>query len=162
VEAVASVAVVREENGNMKTFTEEFDSTRIEAAIARAEKKTSGEIRVVVHRAPTENPVTTAAAEFARLEMHHTRARNAVLILIAPASRTFAIYGDKGINEKCGQDFWNDVAAALRDDFQHGVFTDGIIKAVERVAAALEKHFPYRSGDTNELSDTFIDRGIVI
>jgi uncharacterized membrane protein len=156
------VAAAREENGDMKTFSEEFDSTRIEAAIARAEKKTSGEIRVVVHRAPTDNPLMTAAAEFARLEMHRTRARNAVLILLAPASRTFALYGDKGINEKCGQHFWNDVAAALRVDFQHGVFTDGIIKAVERVSTALEAHFPYRAGDTNELPDRFIDRGIVI
>jgi uncharacterized membrane protein len=94
--------------------------------------------------------------------MHRTRERNAVLIFIAPASRTFAIYGDKGINEKCGQHLWDDVAAAMRGDFQHGVFTDGVIKAVERVAAALATHFPYRPGDTNELSDTFIDRGIVI
>jgi uncharacterized membrane protein len=156
------VAAVREEDGNMKTFSEEFDSARIERAIAAAEKKTSGEIRVVVHRAPTDNPVTTAATEFARLEMHRTRDRNAVLILLAPASRTFAIYGDKGINEKGGQDFWNDVAAAMRSDFQHGVFTDGIIKAIDRVSTLLAAHFPYRSDDVNELPDDFIDRGVVI
>ena len=146
----------------MKTFQQEFDSARIERAIAAAEKKTSGEIRVVVHRAPTENPVTTAAAEFARLNMHRTRARNAVLILLAPESRTFAVYGDKGIHEKVGQDFWSEVAAGMRDDFQHGVFTDGIVKAVDRIAALLTTHFPYRDGDINELPDDFIDRGIVI
>lgn len=146
----------------MKTFQQEFDSARIERAIAAAEKKTSGEIRVVVHRAPTENPVTTAAAEFARLNMHRTRARNAVLILLAPESRTFAVYGDKGIHEKVGQDFWSEVAAGMRNDFQHGVFTDGIVKAVDRIAALLTTHFPYRDGDINELPDDFIDRGIVI
>jgi uncharacterized membrane protein len=146
----------------MKTFTEEFDSARIERAIAAAEKKTSGEIRVVVHRAPTDNPVTTAAAEFARLNMHRTRARNAVLILLAPESRTFAIYGDKGIHEKVGQDFWSGVAAGMRNDFQHGVFTDGIVKAIDHVATLLATHFPYRADDTNELPDDFIDRGTVI
>ena len=146
----------------MKTFSEEYDSPRIERAIAAAEKKTSGEIRVVVHRAPTENPVTTAAGEFARLNMHRTRARNAVLILLAPESRTFAIYGDKGIHEKAGQDFWSEVAASMRGDFQHGVFTEGIVKAIDRVASQLATHFPYRDDDSNELPDDFIDRGIVI
>lgn len=146
----------------MKTFNEEFDSARIERAVAAAEKKTSGEIRVVVHRAPTANPVSSAAAEFARLEMHRTRNRNAVLILLAPESRAFAIYGDKGIHDKGGQDFWNEVAAAMRDDFQHGVFTDGIVKAIDRVATLLATHFPYRSDDVNELPDDFIDRGVVI
>ncbi|MGC4073548.1 MAG: TPM domain-containing protein [Nibricoccus sp.] len=146
----------------MKTFKEEFDSARIERAIAAAEKKTSGEIRVVVHRAPTENPVTTAAAEFARLNMHRTRARNAVLILLAPESRTFAVYGDKGIHEKVGQDFWSEVASEMRDAFQHGVFTEGIVKAIDQVATLLATHFPYQDGDINELPDDFIDRGIVI
>lgn len=51
--AAVSAAAVPEENGNMKTFQEAYDSTRIESAIAHAEKKTSGEIRVVIHRAPT-------------------------------------------------------------------------------------------------------------
>ncbi len=146
----------------MKTFTEEFDSARIERAIAAAEKKTSGEIRVVVHRAPTENPVSTAAAEFARLEMHRTRHRNAVLILLAPGSRTFAIYGDKGVHEKGGQNFWDAVAAAMRADFQLGVFTEGIVAAIDRVATVLATHFPYRADDINELPDDFIDRGVVI
>lgn len=106
--------------------------------------------------------MTAAAAEFARLEMHRTRARNAVLIFIAPESRTFAIYGDKGIHEKCGQHFWDEVAAAMREDFVHDVFTDGVVKAVERVGARLATHFPYRPDDTNELSDDFVDRGVVI
>lgn len=146
----------------MNTFEEEFDPARIERAIAAAEKKTSGEIRVVVHRAPTDNPVTTAATEFARLNMHRTRHRNAVLILLAPASHTFAVYGDEGIHEKVGQDFWSELAAGMSDDFQHGLFTDGIVKAIDRVANRLAPYFPYRDDDINELPDDFIDRGIVI
>lgn len=146
----------------MKTFQEEFDSARIERAIAAAEKKTSGEIRVVVHRTPTDNPVTTAAAEFARLNMHRTRARNAILILLAPESRTFAIYGDQGIHEKVGQDFWSEIASVMRNDFQHGVFTEGIVKAIDRVGTLLSTHFPWQDGDINELPDDFIDRGTVI
>jgi uncharacterized membrane protein len=156
------VAAAQEENGDMKTFTQDFDAARIESAIARAEKKTSGELRVVVHRGPTENPVGTAAAEFARLEMHRTRGRNAVLILLAPDSHTFAIYGDKGIHDKCGQGFWDGVAEAMRADFRHGLFTDGVVNALDRVGMLLSSHFPYRDDDINELPDDFIDRGTVI
>lgn len=146
----------------MKTFSQDFDAHQIERAIAAAETKTSGEIRVVVHRSASEDVVADAAREFASLGMHRTKQRNAVLIFLAPASHTFAIYGDRGIHEKCGQTFWNDVTSALRADFQRGAFTDGVIKAIERASDLLARHFPWHPGDTNELPDDFVDRGIVI
>ena len=146
----------------MKTFVEQLDASRIEGAIAAAERLTSGEFRVVVHHAAVDDPVATAREEFARLEMHRTRERNAVLILVAPESRKFAIFGDEAIHAKCGQPFWDEVTAAMTNYFREGKFTDGLVLAIDRAGRLLAKHFPRRPDDKNELPDNLIDRGTVI
>jgi len=146
----------------MKTFTEQLDAKRIEQAIAAAEHLTSGEFRVVIQRGAVADPVATARAEFARLEMFKTRHRNAVLILVAPESRTFAIFGDEAIHGKCGQVFWDEVAAAMASYFRESKFTDGLVHAIDHAGKLLAKHFPRQAGDKNELPDDVIDRGTVI
>ena len=100
--------------------------------------------------------------EFARLEMHKTHARNAVLILVAPQSRKFAIFGDEAIHAKCGQPFWDEVAAAMTGYFREGKFTDGLVHAIGHAGQFLAKHFPRQPDDKNELPDNVIDRGPVI
>ena len=146
----------------MHKFVAQLDHKRIESAIASAERRTSGELRVVIRRDAIGDPVAAAREEFARLEMHRTRERNAVLILVAPTSRKFAIFGDEGVHAKCGQTFWDDVAAAMTGYFQQGKFTERIIHALERAGTLLAKHFPHRPDDKNELPNEVIERGPVI
>ena len=146
----------------MKTFVDQLDSKRIEHAIAAAELLTSGEFRVVIHRATVSDPVAAARDEFARLEMYKTRERNAVLILVAPESRNFAIFGDEGIHAKCGQPFWDEVATAMTGYFREEKFTDGLVHAIGHAGRFLAKHFPRQPDDKNELPDSVIDRGTVI
>ena len=146
----------------MKSFQEQLDSQRIEHAIAAAERLSSGELRVVIQRGSVADPVTTARNEFARLEMFRTRERNAVLILVAPESRNFAIFGDDAIHAKCGQAFWDEVAAAMTGYFRDGKFTDGLVHAIDHAGRLLAKHFPRRPGDKNELPDDVIDRSTII
>lgn len=142
----------------MSTFVDQLDSARIEQAIAGAENRTSGELRVVIHRKRVDDPVAAARAEFAALEMHLTRERNAVLIFIAPTSKAFAIYGDEGVHARCGQSFWDDVAAAMTSHFREGRFTDGLVEAIGKAGELLAKHFPRRDDDRNELPNIVIDR----
>ena len=146
----------------MKPFPEHLDAKRIEQAIAAAERLSSGELRVVIQRGVVTDPVATAHAEFARLEMFRTRERNAVLILVAPESRKFAIFGDEAIHRKCGQAFWDEVTAAMTHYFRESKFTDGVVHAIEHAGKLLAKHFPRRPDDKNELPDNVIDRGTVI
>ncbi|MFA6288438.1 MAG: TPM domain-containing protein [Opitutaceae bacterium] len=146
----------------MKKFLSQLDHALIERTIAEAEKKTSGELRVVIHRKPAPDPVATVKAQFEKLRMHRTRERNAVLLLVAPESRTFAIYGDTAIHEKCGDSFWSDVATAIGDHFKQGDFTGGIVHAIDRAGTLLATHFPRRPDDKNELSDGVVDDGKVI
>jgi len=146
----------------MKTFTDQLDARRIEHAIAAAERLTSGEIRVVIHRAAVSDPVAAAREEFARLEMYRTREHNAVLILVAPQSHSFAIFGDEAIHAKCGQPFWDEVTTAMTGYFREGKFSDGLVHAINKAGTILAKHFPRRPDDKNELPDDVIDRGKII
>jgi uncharacterized membrane protein len=126
----------------------------IAAAIRDAELRTSGEIRVFVSRHPVPEPVAAAEAEFARLGMTQTRERNGVLIFVAPKSQTFAVIGDSGIHEKCGESFWQELALAMAGEFRESRFTEGIRLGVQRAGELLGRHFPRRPDDRNELPDT--------
>ena len=134
-----------------------FDSERIVAAIAAAEKATSGEIRVHVTRRKPKDLESRAQRRFHLLGMANTRQRNGVLLYVAPRARRFRVLGDTAIHEKVGEAFWTAVAAEIEQRFGKGEFTEGVIAAVERVGEALAAHFPRLPDDVNELPDT-IDR----
>lgn len=131
----------------------EADNDRIVAAIAAAERKTSGEIRVVVSRRKTDDAVAEARQHFERLGMTKTAARNGVLILIAPASHAFAVIGDTGIHAQCGDTFWTELADAMSGEFRRGAFADGLVLAITRAGQLLAEHFPISPDDRNELSN---------
>jgi uncharacterized membrane protein len=139
-----------------------IDHSRIQQAIAAAERLTSGEIRVVLYPRGVDDALATAQQEFLRLGMTHTRERNAVLVLVAPESHTFAVVGDQGVHARCGPHFWQDVAAHMEADFRAGKFTDGIVGAVKRTGDLLAAHFPRSPDDRNELPDDVVERGVVI
>ena len=139
----------------MSLLTSKFplDDARVVAAIAAAEQLTSGEIRVVVAQAKTADPIAAAEKQFERLGMIKTDARNGVLIYVAPASRNFAVIGDQGVHEKCGEGFWRELAAAMSACFKRGEFTEGLVLGIERAGTLLAAHFPRRPDDQNELPD---------
>lgn len=128
-----------------------YDAARVLAAIATAEQRTSGEIRVVVARSLAPDPVAAARRHFEQLGMTRTQERNGVLIFVAPRSRTFAVIGDTAVHEKCGEAFWRLLAAAMSTHFKRGDFTAGLVHGIERAGELLAEHFPYRADDRNEL-----------
>jgi uncharacterized membrane protein len=139
----------------MSLFTRlpKLDHDAIVGAIRTAERRTSGEIRVVVAHTNTAEPVAAAHQQFARLGMTNTRNRNGVLIFVAPRSRNFAIIGDSGVHEKCGDAFWTELATAMSERFRAGKFTDGVLHGIECAGALLAEHFPASPDDRNELPD---------
>ena len=141
-------------------FVKALDDVRIAAAIKEAEERSRGEIRVHVAEGPVEDARAAARADFSRLGMTETAERNGVLILVAPESRSYAVVGDEGIDDRCGEGFWTSVVEAMHEDFQAERFTEGIVAAVTLVGNELVRHFPRRPGevDTNELPDG-ISRG---
>jgi uncharacterized membrane protein len=137
-------------------FIRRLDHPAIHAAIAAAERLTSGEIRVAVAPAAAPEPVPAAQQAFLKLGMAKTKHRNAVLIYVAPASRTFAVIGDQGVHERCGDAFWTELAAAMTGHFQREEFTAGLLHGISRAAALLAEHFPRAVNDANELSDKVV------
>lgn len=135
----------------MKKFLEGLDHDRIVQAIAAAERTTSGEIRVHIHRRRVADPVKAGAKVFEKLGMTATAERNGVLLFVAPKSKNFAVLGDTAIHEKCGAEFWESVAAALKGHFGKGRFTEGIVAAVEAVGERLAAHFPVREVNRDQL-----------
>jgi len=141
-------------------FFEAIDNERIVGAIAAAERRSRGEIRVHVASDSVEDAAAAARSHFERLGMTRTKERNGVLVFVAPESQRFAVLGDEGLDHFCGEGFWDEVVASMGSAFREGRFTEGIVAAVERVGEVLATHFPRRPGetDTNELPDT-ISRG---
>jgi uncharacterized membrane protein len=123
------------------------------AAIATAEKNTSGEIRVHIEKACKGDVLERAKIVFEKLGMTATEARNGVLIYIAEESHKFAIIGDAGIHEKVGHDFWDHSKDLMLAHFKKGAFVTGIKEAVLSCGEALKQHFPYQKNDANELSN---------
>ncbi len=136
-----------------RKFLDQLRHDDIVAAIAAAEKKTSGEIRVFVSHKPVADPVAAAQAQFVRLGMDKTRERNGVLIFVAPLSQKFAVVGDTGVHARCGDPFWSALAAEMSGHFKEHQFDRGLLHAIKKAGDLLAEHFPHRPVDQNELPD---------
>lgn len=134
-------------------FLKFLDQPRIVEAIAAAEKRTSGEIRVHVQPRARGEIREVAERTFERLGMTRTELRNGVLLFIACEERRFVILGDRGIDEKVPAGFWDAIAAALRQRFKTGEYTDGIVEAIHSAGEQLRQYFPRAEGDVNELAN---------
>jgi uncharacterized membrane protein len=141
-----------------KEFLDRLDHERIVAAIAAAEAKTSGEIRVFIQRGNVaSDALPRAEQKFLELGMDRTAERNAILILVAPRAQKFAVVGDEGVHKKCGLLFWQCLVDAMRAHFKKEEFTEALVEAIEEAGKLLAQHFPRRADDRNELSDDVIE-----
>jgi uncharacterized membrane protein len=120
---------------------------RVNAAIRKAEAGTSGQIRVLIARHKVVDPVAAAQEYFTQLGMEKSPQRNGVLIFLAPLSRKFAVIGDSGVHEKCGDAFWTELAAAMGERFRRKAFTEGLVHGIDRAGELLARTFPRPPGD---------------
>jgi len=125
-----------------KHFFAAIDEKRITSAIAAAEKRTSGRIRVFVSHHRYSDVMPAARRHFRHLGMDKTHHRNAVLIFVAPESQTFALLGDVAIHEKVGDEFWRVLRDQMVPEFKAGRYTEGIVHAIGRAGELLAAHFP--------------------
>jgi len=129
-----------------KQFLSKLEHDRIVHAIREAESKTSGEIRVYIHRGNLKiDPLVAAQRKFHRLDMDKTGERNAVLIFVAPRAHRFAVVGDKAVHEKCGEKFWQQVVDQMRAHFQNEKFSHALVEAIEEIGKLLAAHFPKKT-----------------
>jgi uncharacterized membrane protein len=132
-------------------FISELDEQRIVNAIAEVEKHTSGEIRVYVSHKERHDALEFAKKRFQELGMTRTTQRNAVLIYIVPRTRQFAVLGDIGIHQRCGDAFWKEIVSAMSRRMKERKFTEAITETIREIGAVLRRHFPASGDDANEL-----------
>ena len=138
---------------NPERFLTADEKAAVAAAVAEAEGRTSAEIKVVTVRYCWNRIHAKAARIFRKLGLDRTAERNCVLILLVTTNREFLIYGDQGIHEKAGQDFWDDVRNVMQRKFRENQFGAGLAEGIRRIGEKLAAHFPHRADDRNEISD---------
>lgn len=144
--------------GIRKAFTKEH-LRAIEEAVARAERMTSGQIRVAIREdcaKGVSSVMEQARQDFLRYGLDNTRDHTGVLILVILNRRAVAVLGDKGINEVVPPMYWDSVVAKVEKGFKDGTPHRGLLAAVSEVGKILQKKFPKKPGGSNELSDEVI------
>lgn len=135
----------------IEDFLSKKDEEEIIEAIRIAEKNTSGEIRVHLEKSSKTNTYKRIIEVFHQLKMDETKQRNGVLIYVAVADKTFAVYGDKGINDVINDDFWDATKDVIQSYFKTGNFKQGLVEGILKAGQQLKTHFPWSSNDKNEL-----------
>lgn len=141
-----------------KPFFLPAEQELIVSAIREAERRTSGEVRVFVEsRCRYMDSIDRAAEVFYGLEMDETDDHNAVLVYVALKDHQLAVFGDKGIHERVGADFWNEEVRRMIQQFNREDYAAGIAACVKDIGDALHQHFPYDNDtDKNELPDEIV------
>lgn len=130
------------------------DESRVIAAIAEAEKQTSGEIRVHLEARLKGDAMERAKKVFEMLGMAKTKEKNGVLVYVAVENHILVILGDSGIYNKVPHDFWAETRNIMLEQFKNGLYADGLCLGIAQAGVQLSKFFPRRHDDQNELSNT--------
>jgi len=126
-------------------FTAEEQQLIIEA-IQNAERMTSGEVRVFVEsKCSYMDAIDRAAELFFQLEMQKTDDHNAVLVYVAMKDRQLAVFGDEGIHNKVGNEYWSTEVKKMISNFNRENYAAGIAEVVKDIGTALTKNFPFNT-----------------
>lgn len=138
----------------VEDFLTQEDEKAIVEAIGIAEKATSGEIRVHIEKTTTLSAFDRALEVFQNLKMNETKDQNGVLIYLAVDDKSFAICGDKGINDAVPIDFWDNTKNTMANHFKSGDFKQGLIDGILEAGQQLKKYFPFdEQSDNDELTN---------
>ena len=140
------------------TFFTAEENHLIVKAIHQAEKNTSGEVRVFVEsKCRWVDAIDRAKELFFSLKMDKTEQRNAVLVYVAMKDRQLAVFGDAGIHERVGHEYWNKVVSEMLAGFNSNNYAESIAGCVIQIGQALQREFPYnKDTDKNELPDDIV------
>jgi uncharacterized membrane protein len=141
-----------------KEFFTHDEKAQLVEAIQQAEQRTSGEVRVYVEsHCRYMDPLDRAKEVFDNLKMGETEQRNATLVYVAVKDRQAAVYGDAGIHEKVGQQYWEEEVNKMLICFRQQHLAEGLMQVIRDIGEALHYYFPYeRATDKNELPDDIV------
>ena len=135
---------------------DQLELEEIEQSVATAEMKTSAEIKPVILNYCWGSIHSKAQSIFEKYKLHETKERNAVMILLVVKNREILIYGDEGITQKVGVEFWVEVKDKMIQYFKEGQFLEGFKTGINCAGEKLAEYFPRSEDDVNELSNEVI------
>ena len=138
---------------NPQRFLQQDESLEVRAAIEDAEKRASAEVKLIVVRHCWGDIRDKARKLFCERGLERTKQRNAVLILLVTTNQEFLVYGDEGIHEHVGQQFWETARDTMAGHFKHDRFGEGLAAGIRLIGEQLATHFPRQTDDANEIDD---------
>jgi len=113
--------------------------------------------RVVIPRAIRRTRVyNRALRHFVESGVYATKDRTGILIFISYMEREVRIVADSGINEKIEQAEWDDIARALAEGIRDRKAASALATVIARCGVLLERHFPAKKENPNELPDGLV------
>jgi putative membrane protein len=94
-----------------------------------------------------------AQLQFASLVNEKTRGDAGLLLFVSLAERHVEILIDNGIAERVPQAAFQKIIDAFIHDVHQGHITEGIIAAIEGCTLVLERHFPARPDEPDEITN---------
>ena len=131
---------------------------QIEAAIKDSEHRHRGEIRFAVEGSLSLRELGRTARErarevFAELDVWDTEENTGVLVYVQLVDRRIEIVADRGIAARVSQHEWDAVCRAMESAYRDKRYLEGALAAIDAVTRILERHFPARGANPNELPD---------
>jgi putative membrane protein len=99
-----------------------------------------------------------AFMQFYSSGLYRTRDSNGVEIFLSLFERQVVIIGDRGINEKMGNEHWKKVRDLIIKGIKEGNACPSICAAIDACGQALSQHFPIKPDDVDELPNQVIHR----
>lgn len=130
----------------------------IEAAVAASEGRHDAELRFAVEGglplAALLRGLTArqrAVEVFSQLRVWDTERNSGVLIYVQMIDRKVEILADRGINARVAQAEWDAICRRLEQHFRERRFAAGVAAAIGEISLLLERHFPPRQANPDEL-----------
>ena len=137
----------------------------IEAAVARAERAHTGQIRFVIETALSPAQLlaglstrSRALQVFANLGVWDTAHNNGVLIYVLLADRSVEVVADRGISSRVTAAEWRAICAAMEVQFRSGHYREGSVAGVDAAAELLARHFAAPAGRERAVDNELPDR----
>jgi putative membrane protein len=97
-----------------------------------------------------------AMQAFLENNLHTTKNRNGILIMVTLLERKVEILADKGINDLVPKETWQAAVPKLASQIGKGNLVEGMIECLNYCGDELAKHFPIEENDTNELDNILV------
>lgn len=111
---------------------------------------------VIPRRIRTESVYRRALRHFVESGIYATRERSGILIFVSIMEREVRILADSGISAHIDQAEWDRLASSLALGIRSKKAGHALVQAVQECGLMLERRFPPRADNPNELSDALV------